>query len=140
MNKHETLKTFVKYDDPVNWEYPLNFNHKKEIADFKEFLSKIEVNLKEKINYETEYHIQDASFHSQIYLSGGSLRFSNFGRMVTFTIDHEVSQDITVLVKKLCSELGYLFIESELTEIRYTGNNSGVTGIDSWWIRYFDYV
>ena len=140
MTKEETLRLFALHDDPVNWEYPPSYDHKREISRFGEFLKELEQRLGATLAYESESRIQDASFHSQILLDGGTLRFSNFGDMVALSIDHEVDRQTVQVIERLCKEMNYFLIDTKLAELPYTGVNPGVTGIGSWWIRYFDWV
>jgi hypothetical protein len=89
---------------------------------------------------ETGTHIQDASFHSQIYLGTGALRFSAFGRMLAYTPDMEVEDDIREQVERLAAERGYILIPTDILETDYSGAHPGVDGIRTWWIRYFDWL
>jgi hypothetical protein len=140
MNNETALALFHKYDDPIQWEYPIGFDYNTAVSRFRHFAAQLDTLTAVPHKIETGSLIQDASFHSQIDLGAGWLRFSNFGNMVSITPDHQIN-DITIsLVAKLCQENEYLFVPTEVAETPYTGKNPGVTGISSWWIRYFDWV
>ncbi len=76
------------YDHPTHWEYPPGFDYMAATARFSEFLTALSAALGEPVTFESGVHIQDASFHSQIFLPlpngrQGLIRFSNFGDMAT---------------------------------------------------------
>jgi hypothetical protein len=94
---------------------------------------------------ETGSHIQDASFHSHVCLPVGNghfalIRFSNFGDLVTVSDDELVPEMTMRVVRGLISRHGYIYVPATVLAEPYTGTNPGVTGIRSWWIRYFDWV
>ena len=140
MTKDQTLSLFRENDDPIRWEYPDGFDYPKAVSRFKAFVDDLKTSTGLSCKIETESAIQDASFHSQVDLGAGSLRFSNFGEMVAITPDHKVAGSILVAVQQLCPKHGYVLIPTEFTELPYTGVNPGVTGIRDWWIRYFDWI
>ena len=140
MDEEEVLALFREHDDPACWEYPRDFNYDDAIARFREFAAAFDAATGITHRVETESHIQDASFHSQIDLGGGWLRFSNFGNMVSFDPSLEVDEGTLDKLRTLCREKGYVFIPPDFIEYPYTGANPGVTGIRDWGIRYFDYV
>jgi hypothetical protein len=131
---------FHKHDDPVYWEYPPDMDYKKQVARFRQFVAELERCLGKTLDIETESHIQDASFHSQVLLDGAYLRFSNFGDMAATADDEAIAADVLNNVKELLVKHGYVFVPHNLLEEDYTGKNPGVTGIRDWWIRYFDWV
>lgn len=140
MDKAETLRYFESQNDPESWGYPSNFDYQGQSERAKRFHEQLSDLLESKFCYESGANIQDASFHSQIYLNGGLLRFSNFGDMVAITPEHDVDDQVVSAIETLCEEMKFVFVESEFAELAYTGKNLGVTGIDSWWVRYFDWV
>ena len=138
-------KILIRHDDPERWEYPDAFDYASANARFLLFASALDKEFGTHFKTETGNHIQDASFHSQIYFSVGLarfylIRFSNFGDMVAINDDLEIPVEVLSRVKKLFVEHKYSFISCEELETSYTGANPGVTGIDSWWTRYFDWV
>jgi hypothetical protein len=140
MTKEETQNLFKKFDDPELWEYPRGFDHNNAVKRFKRFVVALNFATGKTYEFETESHIQDASFHSQINLGNGWLRFSNFGDMVAVTPDCEITPELRGIVQQLLLQHEYVFVETEFAEAPYTGQNPGVTGIEDWWIRYFDWV
>lgn len=140
MDEKEVLAFFRENDDPVRWEYPKDFDYDDAISRFREFAVAFDAATGVTHPFETESYIQDASFHSQINLGGGWLRFSNFGNMVTYDPSLEVEAGTLDKLRTLCKDKGYVFIPPDFIEIPYTGRNPGVTGIRDWGIRFFDYV
>ncbi|CAN5697358.1 hypothetical protein BH10CYA1_BH10CYA1_04970 [soil metagenome] len=135
-----------KYDDTVFWEYPQGFNYAAETRKFENFAKALSTQLKTPVKTESGTHIQDASFHSQIVLPDVdgveiSIRMSNFGNFVSiYQLDYApVPGDQSALIE-MFDRWGYTYIPIEVLEQPYTGINPGVTGIDTWWIRYFDWV
>jgi len=128
------------YDDTSSWERPNHFDWAKESADFLAFVEELESTLRRKLERETGSHIQDASFHSQIVLPGGLLRFSNFGRMVAFTPDSEVPEEVRLVIVQLATARGYTLIPTADLERPYPGGGGTRFTIGTWWIRYFDYL
>ena len=136
----ELLQLFGRLDDPKWWEAPPGFDRTKATQRVRSFVSELNADLAEPATVETGPAIQDASFHSQVELPGGRLRFSSFGDMVAFTPDHEVPTELVKLVGLLAPRHGYRLIPTEVLELPYTGRNPGVTGIATWWSRFFDWV
>lgn len=137
-----------QHDDPKYWEYPGGIpRHAQAGSDlrFQQFVKLLEDSLGKTWPIETGIQIQDASFHSQILFDApdthsGGLRFSNFGNMIAFTPDHELPTSLKEAVVAVAEQLGYVLVPSDVLEEDYTGRNPGVSGIATWWIRYFDWV
>jgi hypothetical protein len=132
-------------DDPERWECPLGFDYNLERQRFLQFAAAFSDALSISPKIETGVCIQDASFHSQLIFPVGlatyhSLRFSNFGSFVTINDDENVPDDMLSTTLELAVRFGYTYIPHKYLSTVYTGSNPGVTGIDSWWMRYFDYV
>ena len=133
------------HDDPEHWEYPLGFDYIAEQNRFLEFAEAFSDSLNLNPKIETGTCIQDASFHSQLIFPVGldrfhALRFSNFGSFVTINDDEGVPDEMLAKINRLAEEFRYTYIPYRFLDADYTGANPGVTGIDSWWVRYFDYV
>jgi len=142
LNILELLKI---HDDPEHWEYPLGFDYNAEQKRFLQFAGAFSAALNLNPKIETGSCIQDASFHSQLIFSVGlakfhSLRFSNFGSFITINDGEDLPEEMLATTLQLADEFGYTYIPYRYLDADYTGSNPGVTGIDSWWIRYFDYV
>jgi len=141
----DVLSLLKEHDDPVYWEHPPGFDYRIEQERLLSFVDEFAKALKITPKVETGICIQDASFHSQIIFAVGfarfhSLRFSNFGSFITISDDEDVPDEMLVSIKQLAENYGYTYIPCQLLDANYTGNNPGVTGIDTWWIRFFDYV
>ncbi|MFG0285341.1 MAG: hypothetical protein ACF8R7_13055 [Phycisphaerales bacterium JB039] len=139
------LELLRRHDDPVLWEYPEGFDHTRAVLRFRRFAEHLESRWEKPIRTETEIEIQDASFHSQIFVSvshGGRvvIRFSNFGDMATFEEEAAVPDDLRETLLSLFEHHGYVYVPYDVLTEPYTGSNPGVTGIRDWWIRYFDWV
>ncbi|MCA1596483.1 MAG: hypothetical protein LC772_08685 [Chloroflexi bacterium] len=148
---------FRQHDDPIQWEYPQDFDYAACCARFAAFVSDLSASLGSVPEVETGVDIQDASFHSEVCipLSDGRrlvVRFSNFGDMVTIVVfskvgdmefldaDGPVPPVITTHILELLARHRYVYVSAEALSGPYTGANPGVTGIATWWIRYFDWV
>ena len=134
-----------KHDHPKNWEYPPGFDYKSAQAKFAKFSNELKEAIDSSMKTETGSYIQDASFHSQIFLplpDGGQtvIRFSNFGDMVTFSEDDVIPDAMTQILRQLFEKYEYQYMPESVLSEPYTGKNSGVTGISTWWVRYFDWV
>jgi hypothetical protein len=133
------------HDHPILWEYSLDFTHDTATARFAKFVEELSAALGTSLRSETGSYIQDASFHSQVFLPLSDdhcavVRFSNFGDMVAVD-DEEPIPDTTIKqVTELLAKHDYTWVPAAVLHAPYTGVNPGVTGISSWWIRYFDYV
>lgn len=134
-----------EYDDPVLWEYPAGFDYRFEQDRFQNFAREFSIALNLTPKIETGICIQDASFHSQLIFPVGLarfhlLRFSNFGSFLTINDDEDLPDEIFATILRLAKEFKYTYIPYRYLDANYNGANPGVTGIDSWWVRYFDYV
>ncbi len=134
------IDVLESHDDPWHGEEPAVFNRAEAQRSFVAFVEELSSRLGETLTFETGVHIQDASFHSQLFLGTGALRFSAFGRMIAFTPDIELPDETLEQVTRLAAERGYVLIPTEVLETDYLGAHPGVTGIETWWIRYFDWL
>lgn len=134
-----------RHDDPEHWGYRPGFDYKIAARRFTKFTEALSSALGVPLKSETGNTIQDASFHSQIFLPVEEerytlIRFSNFGDMATISADEPVPTALMEAVVKLLDKHGYVYVPASILEQPYTGRNPGVTGISNWWIRYFDWV
>ena len=138
-----------RFDDPVRWEAPEGFDYDHEQKAFYTAKNQLQSVLRQKLTFETGSHIQDASYHSMIKLSGGLLkkhedyaqiRFSNFGKMFSFVNEDCIKERVQIDILQHLVTLGYHYIPEEILHNQYTGKNPGVTGISTWWVRYFDWI
>jgi hypothetical protein len=108
-----------EHDDPVNWEWPDGFDYKQATAKFAAFVELLGVEFDAKLTPETGVQIQDASFHSQVFVSpAGSdrfvIRFSNFGEMVAIHDDANVDSEVFKKLVKMFADHGYNYIPSDV--------------------------
>jgi hypothetical protein len=139
------LEILRRNDQPAHWDYPPGFDYHAATERFARFVEELSAKLGGALKAETGVHIQDASFHSQVFLPlpGGRhalIRFSNFGDMATVSDDDPVPEPTMAVVLEMLAQHGYVYVPAAVLAQPYTGSNPGVTGIDTWWIRYFDWV
>ena len=133
------------HDDRVHWESPLDFDNRVESARFDGFVKDLSTELGTIYLAETGSAIQDASFHSQIVLQMAegrfvTIRFSNFGNMATVSDEDLMPEPMMRTVQDLFLRHGYVYVPATVLNAPYTGSNPGVTGIETWRTRYFDWV
>jgi hypothetical protein len=139
------LQLLRENDDPTQWEYPRDFDYHLATTEFAKFADELSMAQGVALKTETGVIIQDNSFHSQICIPlpgdrSAVNRFSNFGKMVTVSEDESVPKEMLSTMKELFSRHGYVYVPASILDQPYTGRNPGVTGIRTWWIRYFDWV
>jgi uncharacterized protein (TIGR02996 family) len=134
-----------QHDDPRNGEHPPGFDHRAAIQQFTIFATALASTLRVSLRPETDSAIQDASFHGQLFIPLGEeryavIRVSTFGNMATISEDEPVAPELLQTVIGLLKKHGYVYVPAGVLEQPYTGKNPGVTGISTWWIRYFDWL
>jgi hypothetical protein len=137
-----------RHDDPKHCEHPPGFDYKMAERRFAKFAEALSSALGVPLKSETGAKIQDASFHSQIYLPLGEeryalIRFSNFGDMATVgtvSEDESVPAALMKTVVELLEKHGYVYVPASVLDRPYTGRIPGELGIGTWWIRYFDWL
>ncbi|MES2823475.1 MAG: hypothetical protein V4732_07730 [Pseudomonadota bacterium] len=143
------LAILKAYDDPACWEYPEEFSYQEQQQKFFSAKGLLQNVLRRKLNFETGSQIQDASYHSCIHLDvellkssekQSQLRFSNFGNMISFVNENSIKESIKIDIIQHLQNIGYVYIPEAVLEEQYTGKNPGVSGIETWWVRYFEWV
>jgi hypothetical protein len=139
------LDLLRRHDHSTQWEYPPGFDYLAATGRFARFVEELCAKLGVALRSETGARIQDASFHSQVFLplpgdQHALIRFSNFGDMAAISDDEPVAEPTMAAVVGLLAKHGYVYVPANVLAQPYTGSNPGVTGIDTWWIRYFDWV
>jgi hypothetical protein len=149
------LKLLESVDDPQACEHPSQFDWHGSMSRVRALKSRLE-----SITGHTfimDENVQDASFFTDLailsgerYFSGigtavGSrivIRFSCFGNLFTVystledeKLEESIVQDIIAEVQRH----GFVYIEADGLEEKYTGVNPHLKG-QSWWTRYFDYL
>jgi hypothetical protein len=149
-------KLLQQHDDPKHWEYPPGFDYNAATRRFAKCAEALAVALGIPVKSETGSAIQDASFHSQVFVPVGDeryamVRFSNFGDMVSVgtcyfgamapdDADEPIPPALLNAIVEMLEKEGYVYVPPDVLMQPYTGKNPGVTGIRDWWIRYFDWV
>ena len=139
------LALLHQHDDPVRCECPPDFDRHAAELKFGEFLASLKPTLGKDLEFETGVVIQDASFHSQVFLPlakgrHATIRFSNFGNMVTVSDDEPVPEALLDSVVTLLTDHGYVYVPANILDRPYTGHNAARGEIRDWWIRYFDWL
>src|SRR5262249_41171153 len=109
------LDLLRQHDDPQRWEHPVGFDYDAASRRFAKFRDALSALLNMPLTSETGSYIQDASFHSQIYVPLDSeryalIRFSNFGDMATVSEDESVREEMKRAIIDLLETHGYLYV------------------------------
>ena len=136
----------------MQWEWPPGFDSEATERRFLAFATALERACGLRLDVETGAAIQDASFLGQVFLRGPLLqkelgreetfllRISNWGEMATISDEAALHPAALRRIKAVLGQFGYVYIPPRVLALPYTGENPGVTGIATWWIRYFDWV
>lgn len=68
-----------------------------------------------------------------------TVRFSNFGRLATFTWPDLATPEFSSLLLESLEEFGFQYIPSEELDVPYDGVNPA-SCFPTWWVRYFDWI
>jgi hypothetical protein len=136
LRRHDELELLAGQDDPLHWEEPANFDRARALSTFRRFVSDLEDALNHRVDYDAFASLDDARFHGEIFLPGGPLRFSNFGRMVAFVEGKKTPATLRATVTRLCGAHGYTLLDDEVLETPYSGKNPRLRK-GSWLTRYF---
>lgn len=152
MNESDYLAILNEQDDPAAWERPSDFNGADETDRFNRLASMIDQEFGMQCRRWSGPQSQDSSFLGQIELPSNIyrdkaaesnhriLRISNFGRMAAIYGDNLLHDAFRVRIQSILERNGYRLIPMTILQQPYTGKNPGVTGISTWWIRYFDWI
>jgi len=139
---------FHQLDEPNSWEFPSRFDYDQLNREVRAVWRELESQLGRTLPIEDGSRIQDASFHADIILwqqqSGKvihrvSLRFSNFGNMVTLTDEESVPDVEYRIIQSTLHDHGFTYVPTDELEKEYYGVIPDRRTIGTWWIRYFDY-
>lgn len=146
------LTLLQELDDSVRWEFPPGYDYDAAEQRFLAFARDLEQACGIPLKPETGATVQDASFLGQIFLHGwmvqapitlpdtALLRVSNWGNLATVSDEALIHPEALARIKATLRQHGYDYIPPSVLKLPYTGKNGGVTGIATWWIRYFDWV
>jgi hypothetical protein len=137
LRRHDELEMLAGQDDPLHWEEPANFDRARALSTFRRFVSDLEDALSHRLDYDAFASLDDARFHGEIFLAGGPLRFSNFGRMVAFVEGKKTPAALRAAVTRICRAHGYTLLDDEVLETPYSGKNPRLSRGGSWLTRYF---
>jgi hypothetical protein len=134
-----------RLDDPRHLEVPSGYDALDASRRFAAFVDALTAHLGATWETETGAHIQDASFHSQIYVprpEGGAwpLRFSHFGGLAAIHQDDEVPGALLAPLVTLLERHAYVYVPFRLLDRPYPRADLVQAGIRDWWIRFFDYL
>jgi hypothetical protein len=149
------LKLLESVDDPQACEHPSQFDWHESMSRVRALKSRLESIAGH--TFIMDDNVQDASFFTDLAILGGEryvsgigtvvgsriiIRFSCFGNLFTVYSTSEDEKLEESIVEKIIAEAqrhGFVYIEADGLEERYTGVNPHLKG-QSWWIRYFDYL
>jgi hypothetical protein len=132
------LALLERCDDPLHWEAPHGFERASALRAFRLFLQGLEECLGHKLDYETNSSLDETTFHAEIFLASGSLRFSNFGRLVAFVGDASLPANLHKSVSELSEELNFVLVPQDVLDARYAGCHARLGRCDSWQQRFFE--
>jgi hypothetical protein len=139
-------------DDPVHAEYPPEFDRaamRSRVAALQPELERLSGRV-----FVLDDTAQDASFCIDLTIQRPSpepnwidtvfaVRFSNFGELFTTWSHCQAEQLPERVVAELVAEVtrsGFRYVLASALDEPYSGRHPGVGRMDTWWIRFFDYV
>lgn len=72
-----------------------------------------------------------------------SVRFSSFGNFFTVWSNSIREKIVGAKIAEVIAETenaGFVYIDAETLEQKYTGKNRHLANLENWWLRYFDYL
>lgn len=155
--KTETRQILSQFDEVGRFETPTDFNYDNLILQIKKLKAELEFKFKVKFNIADQ--IQDASFICDLIIPDEllikkigkyvfTIRFSNFGKLVTVNGIENLNIDIIKKLKIVLKNNNFIFIEPNEIDIHYDGKFENFKNIfgehtqhtPSWFTRYFDYL
>jgi len=149
----EKLKLLELADHVTACEFPLGFNYRTSTKQVEDIKPKLDAIAGEP--FELDLNVQDASFFTELHILEPAnygvnmyyyvlgIRFSSFGNFFTVW-SNSISEKIDISkIAEIISETeaaGFVFIDAETLEQKYTGKNRHLANLDNWRLRYFDYL
>jgi hypothetical protein len=139
-----------RFDEAGAYEFPSQFDYPDLERRARAVLADLEsAGLEGK--FEGAVHNQDASFSVAILLLsfqqsqgnmqwGPTLRFSNFGNLVTVTFAEELPELILPQLLESIQRHGFTYVSADELDCPYDGVMSNRSTFRSWWVRYFDWL
>ena len=152
--KTETKQILLEFDEIGRFETPTDFDYDNLILQIKKLKAELESIFN--VEFKIDDQIQDASFICDLIIPDKlliekiseyifSLRFSNFGKLVTINgienLNTEFIETLGIVLKKN----KFIFIEPNEIYVHYDGKFENFKNIygennPSWFVRYFDYL
>lgn len=148
------LKLLESADHKTACEFPPEFDYRASMKRVEELKPKLDTILGRSL--ELDKNVQDASFFTElsilepptaglnIYQCVLGIRFSSFGNLFTVwstSIAEKVDEAKVAGVIAETEAAGFIYIDAETLEEKYTGKNQYLAGnIENWRERFFDYL
>lgn len=152
--KTETRQILLEFDEVGSFETPTDFDYDNLILQIEKLKAELEA------IFSTEFRIddqvQDASFICDLIIPNKllieiisgyrySIRFSNFGKLVTINGIENLNSDNIEMLRKILKNHKFIFIEPNEIDAHYDGKFESFKAIYServptWFERYFDYL
>jgi hypothetical protein len=150
----EKLKLLEVADHETACEFPPGFNHRASMKRVEDLKPKLNAIIGRPL--ELDLHVQDASFFTDLaileppndgvnvyhYVLG--IRFSSFGNFFTVwsnSVSEKIEDAKIAQVIAETEAAGFIYVDAETLEQKYTGKNQYLVGeIENWWSRFFDYL
>lgn len=155
---HQYLKNIDQKYLPED-EHPEGFDYLGELQKIKNI--RMELELSTKLVFRIDDQIQDAFFFAELihddvtieskaHFTGGKnrskliIRFSYFGKLATYCIEHtepQIEKSLSMSIRKILERNNYICANPGwLTSTPYDGIHPYFSmRKDSWWYRFFDY-
>jgi hypothetical protein len=129
-------------DDPVHYDAPPDLDLEAAESRMRAFAHALSIALGVSLRTESGVLLQDANYHGEVFLPStgaieSSIRFSNFGNLVTIFRTEDVRSDWVNVITDLIEEHGYSYVPEAVLQQSYTGRNKGISGVKDWFQRYF---
>ncbi|AWM14976.1 hypothetical protein DI487_14700 [Flavobacterium sediminis] len=152
--KIETKQILLEFDEVGSFETPTDFDYNDLIFQIENL--KLELEAIFNSEFKIDDQIQDASFICDLIIPNKllielvanyqhSIRFSNFGKLVTINGIENINSDNLETLRKLLKNHKFLFIEPNEIDADYDGKFDSFKTIygeraSTWFERYFDYL
>lgn len=150
----EKLKLLELADHETACEFPPGFDYRVSLKRVEELQPKLNAIVGK--TFQLDLNVQDASFFTELAIFEPSgygvnayhyvlgVRFSGFGNFFTVwsnSLSEKIDEAKIAEVIAETEAAGFVYIDGETLERKYTGKNKYLAGnIENWWSRYFDYL
>jgi len=152
--KIETKQILLEFDEAGSFETPADFDYDNLISQIEKLKVKLETIFSSEFKIDDQ--IQDASFISDLIIPNKllieivngyrySIRFSNFGKLVTINGIENINSDNLEILQKVLTNHKFIFLEPNEIDAHYDGKFESFKSIyggrtPTWFERYFDYL